>query len=814
MAASSTDARMESANSPSNVQAVEKDDTDNGKDLGIVSKRLSRKVRKRMAARAAGKKSAASRGIGRLSRSSRTLELVPVGFKEDVRDYNHPSRPSQRTVWSSPAGSKYRTDTLRRKLKDKGMSVDDIDSPVSATTSQSLTEEGNVVSSARRLAFPNVQNNTQETESIVCEDGYYVGQICQVQKFVNDVTGIVRCRTEGCNGMLIPRQCVKVGLGGGLRIVYSCSGCSMPGINFDSSTYVESSRRHQVSLALCLAMLVSGNTYAGYNKVLGQALGLETLNKKNFQTVIHAVYPITRKLVHEHCEAAKTEMRDLPAEELGSAKRAVTQADGTWGTRGFHSKNCTVTVRNSMNNSLLYVAHLCMKGKDKVADEDFPLYKGTSKSGEGVGLEMLWEQAVRDGISPEVHWQDGDSSSALSFRAHFPDEKKHKVMLCSGHVARSHQKALSDLKPKKTVSKVYRSKHQEKFPQINSVKCVCEGKSHGKGCGCMTDAFIRQARINFFCCVVQADKDPDALKDRLQALGKYHGRNIHSWKETKTKKKIKKTCDFHPQKTCTCEKCKKKGKGEEPVCGRGKPYTSKSSISCPLHSLMYEIETARRAEQAHDIIHPELGRGNSNLPEASHNVLIRLRSKDVFLSRLHYIVKTDMGLLQSCVSWEQASLPFGPDFKHWTVELFKRMKLPIPPGMLRNVEKALVERNKDLERAKTDRKKAQRIALKVARVLDSEERKKWVKQRNIQHSYGSAEAADDSEDEATAGEDDARNVLTSDSQPIRGKKSNKVVGRVVGLSTRAPQQTRGRKRKSPRKEQPSRRKSKKAKRQN
>eukprot|EP00058_Branchiostoma_floridae_P006783 XP_002592271.1 hypothetical protein BRAFLDRAFT_71002 [Branchiostoma floridae] len=31
-----------------------------------------------------------------------------------------------------------------------------------------------------------------------------------------------------------------------------------------------------------------------------------------------------------------------------------------------------------------------------------------------------------------------------------------------------------------------------------------------------------------------------------------------------------------------------------------------------------------------------------------------------------------------------------------------------------------------------------------------------------------------------AGEDDARNVLTSDSQPIRGKKSNKVVGRVFG----------------------------------
>ncbi|CAH1274779.1 Hypp9323 [Branchiostoma lanceolatum] len=390
-----------------------------------------------------------------------------------------------------------------------------------------------------------------------------------------------------------------------------------------------------------------------------------------------------------------------------------------------------------------------MKGGDTVSSEEFPLFKGTAKSAEGVGLEMLWAEAVHDGISPEVHWQDGDSSSAKSFRAHFPDEEKHKVMLCSGHVARAHQKVLSDIKVKKSVTKAYQTKHQDTFPAVKTAKCVCAGKNHGKGCGCISDAFIRQARINFFCCVVQADKDPAALKARLLSLGKHHGRDIHSWKDPSTKKKAK--CDFHPAKTCACPKCKNKTKGREPLCGKGKLYKSKTAVTCPLHSLMYEIETATRAEKADRIIHPELGRGNSNLPEASHNVLLRLRSKDVFLSRLHYIVKTDMGLLQSCVTWEQETKPFGQNFIHWRVELFERMKLPIPPGMVRNIQQALRERKTDLEGAKTDEGKGRRIALKTARVLDSEERKQWVKKRAIQHSYGEAELDADSDDEANSG---------------------------------------------------------------
>ena len=54
-------------------------------------------------------------------------------------------------------------------------------------------------------------------------------------------------------------------------------------------------------------------------------------------------------------EVAKREMKEKSDDDLGSWKRAVTTADGTWHTRGWHSKNATFTIRNY---ALLYYHHL------------------------------------------------------------------------------------------------------------------------------------------------------------------------------------------------------------------------------------------------------------------------------------------------------------------------------------------------------------------------------------------------------------------------------------------------------------------------
>ena len=134
-------------------------------------------------------------------------------------------------------------------------------------------------------------------------------------------------------------------------------------------------------------------------------------------------------------------------------------------------------------------------------------------------------------------------------------------------------------------------------------------------------------------------QDPDSFKKKLCNLGKYHARNIHQWEGG--------TCDFHSLKTCIC---KQYNEDDELTCD-GKLYATKSPLTCPLHALAYEIECDERASRAYDLIHPVLGRGHSNLPEASHNVLVRFRSKNLHLHRLHYITSTNLGLCQSNMTW-------------------------------------------------------------------------------------------------------------------------------------------------------------------
>ena len=137
-------------------------------------------------------------------------------------------------------------------------------------------------------------------------------------------------------------------------------------------------------------------------------------------------------------------------------------------------------------------------------------------------------------------------------------------MLCGGHVARAHINKLKKMAGIKTFTERYMNKYRVKFPDVDTVECCCSGGKHKKRCGCLSDRFIRQARINFYCCLVHSGKDPDSFKKKLCNLGKYHARNIHQWEGG--------TCD-----------------------------------------LAYEIECDERASRAYDLIHPVLGRGHSNL---------------------------------------------------------------------------------------------------------------------------------------------------------------------------------------------------------
>ena len=84
--------------------------------------------------------------------------------------------------------------------------------------------------------------------------------------------------------------------------------------------------------------------------------------------------------------------------------------------------------------------------------------------------------------------------------------------------------------------------------------------------------------------------------------------------------------------------------------------------------------------------------------EASHNVFIRFRSKDISLGRVHYHVSTNLALLQANLTYMHAK--FGISY-HWIPDLYHRMKLPVFDGVQEAIEKHNLQRKRKLEREKT-----------------------------------------------------------------------------------------------------------------
>lgn len=137
----------------------------------------------------------------------------------------------------------------------------------------------------------------------------------------------------------------------------------------------------------------------------------------------------------------------MKQDTLGSWKQAVTSADGVWMTRGYHSKNGTFSVR-------ILMEHCYFKSTSGKSDDE--LYKGTSKSMEGFAACELMMQAKKEGMEIAVQWQDSDSSSSKTVKECFPN---CKIMICGGHAAKNHLKALKKYSkfkfPSKDMIKAY-----------------------------------------------------------------------------------------------------------------------------------------------------------------------------------------------------------------------------------------------------------------------------------------------------------------------------------------------------------------------
>ena len=88
------------------------------------------------------------------------------------------------------------------------------------------------------------------------------------------------------------------------------------------------------------------------------------------------------------------------------------------------------------------------------------------------------------GMNVAVNWQDQDSSSSNAIKEVFSEAE---IMLCKGHVGRSHLKQLENYKKMKRFSKDMRDKHREIITE--DVQCCCKDR-HSKNCGCLSDCFI------------------------------------------------------------------------------------------------------------------------------------------------------------------------------------------------------------------------------------------------------------------------------------------------------------------------------------
>ena len=257
----------------------------------------------------------------------------------------------------------------------------------------------------------------------------------QLNKFIKQVNQIHCCATPGCKGALCPIHVKSLRLGGALSITYACNGCASQWALFETSSKYELGCATEVGIAAQVAFIIAGCTHVTYYKVLKHGLGIEGVSWPMFDSTIKRMYPIVKEMVDKMRSDAKDDMQRMDQNELGSWSRAVTSADGTWMTRGHHSKNATFSIRNYYNGALLYRKHLCQKGRDDIIEEE--LYQGTSRASDNNDVISYSEDTLSDAesisLEKSVPTPTGDTSWC------FEDDVLSGICVC-GALGRAHKR--------------------------------------------------------------------------------------------------------------------------------------------------------------------------------------------------------------------------------------------------------------------------------------------------------------------------------------------------------------------------------------
>ena len=180
----------------------------------------------------------------------------------------------------------------------------------------------------------------------------------------NSTAKFLYLKDKGCRGKIVPVEVVAENLCGAVKIVYRCRKCSTYSLFKSCSNPTTGSlQQRNISMATQVVFISAGCTDPTYKKVL-DILGISAISFKAFMSTIQKMHPVVEGMVTEMCDREKERMKAMDQTKLGSWSKAVTCADGTWQTRGFHSKNGSFTIRNYDTGALLYFTHLCQRGHD------------------------------------------------------------------------------------------------------------------------------------------------------------------------------------------------------------------------------------------------------------------------------------------------------------------------------------------------------------------------------------------------------------------------------------------------------------------
>ena len=106
-------------------------------------------------------------------------------------------------------------------------------------------------------------------------------RLSQIGVFVDSINKIRGCKTQGCDGNLVPVAVKSTRLGGGLSVFFGCDGCK---VKLESFTKYEHgpARNNDISVCVQVAFIVAGCSHAVYCKTLQNALGMNTVHPNEF----------------------------------------------------------------------------------------------------------------------------------------------------------------------------------------------------------------------------------------------------------------------------------------------------------------------------------------------------------------------------------------------------------------------------------------------------------------------------------------------------------------------------------------------------